>query len=125
MHIFIKMVEETILYQIVADFVNKYERIIEPNLKKGHLDGIKFLMLEQCLRGEDVINNKLPHMKERGAYARYRIAIGTFNSLCQCDKEISKETLEFFSNSLDRYVAELDLILWGNPLYKKLREQKQ
>ena len=120
MHIFTKM-NDISPYQIVADFMNQYEQIIAPRLKEGKLEDVRFLLYEQTMRSEDVIKQNLPPMKENGAYANYRMIIQYLGGLAE-EKNVTTGLLKSVLISVDRFSADLDLILSENPQYKQLRE---
>ncbi|MBR9701561.1 hypothetical protein GOV13_01425 [Candidatus Pacearchaeota archaeon] len=113
--------DNTKTYQIVAEFMNKYERSIKPYLEEGKLDEIKFLIGEVCLRGRDVVEQDISPMEERGAYAKYRMALTELMGLFSTE-EMTDELLELSFNSLERHAEDLDLILHKNPKYKQFRE---
>ena len=115
------METKNLAYEIIADFMNKYDALIKPNLAKGNLDEIKFLIGEVLLRSADVVDQKIPPIKEPLAYAKYRMAMQELNGLFDC-KDINGRRIQLSSTSIERHLAELDLILSSNLDYKRFRE---
>lgn len=133
--IFIKMEQErpdnamkgeegTIAYRIILNFMENYDRIIKPQLEKGKLNSIKFLIGEECMRGNDIINQTF-HFEENGAYAKYRMAIQYLSGILEKEDFTQGFLQEKILPSLDRQIADLDLILSQNPYYKSLRKKEQ
>lgn len=123
-HIFIKMEQDMVAYNIVADFMETYEEIIRPHLETGKTEEIKFLILETLKRGEDMINQKA-HLEENGAYAKYRIAIQYLSGILEKEDFTQGFLQKKILPSLDRQIADLDLILSQNHYYKSLRKKEQ
>ncbi|MFH1585748.1 MAG: hypothetical protein ABIB79_03205 [archaeon] len=113
--------EQRLSYQIVAEFMNTYEEVIKPNLQAGKLEDIKFLLMDVFVRAEYVIKQKLPPMKERGAYTNYRMAIHELGGLAQY-KLMTDRLFTTAFHSIERSVIRLHDVLKDNPIYQEFRE---
>jgi hypothetical protein len=107
-------------YGIVADFMDKYDQFIKTNLEKGKLDEIRFIIGDVCLRGEEIVEMRIPLFEEKMAYAKYRLIMQDLKGLLQTEK-VDERLLKLTFVSLDRNVADLDLILKNNLHYKENR----
>ena len=111
-------------HAFMADFVNKYEAFIYPNLKKGNLDGIKHIIGLVCMKFGSF--GKLPNRtsSKDGTYGKYRMAIQYLGGLID-EGEVDKASLQDLARCSDRWVAELDRVLWDDPDYKLTRNQNE
>ncbi len=106
-------------YAIIADFVNKYESLIEPSLKEGTLDATP-VIADVCARRMIFEELKAPIKSE--ICAKYIIAIGYLGGLLS-EEKIEGRTLDGVALSISRFVAEIDLALEDNPDYKSVRRK--
>ncbi len=117
MLIFIKMeTQSPHPHAMVADFVNKFEGLIKPELKKGNL-GVTPVIADVCARFG--IFEKLELSVRSDIYAKYRMAIQYLGGLLEGNT--NQRGLDMVVLHVDRYVAEIDQALWENPNYKSER----
>lgn len=129
MHIFTKMEyktkQDTDLphpHEEIVNFIEKYEEIIKPNLKKGNLDDIKGLIAEVCIRFGYYEDSENRTDSKRGTYERYRMAVTLLSPLYQM-QEVGPRLLESITIHTNRLVSELGLILSDDPRFIKMRER--
>lgn len=121
LRISIKMTTETIHpHAFLADFVNKFENLIKPNLKSGDYLEVTPVILDVCARFG--IFEELRSSVRSDIYAKYKIAIGYLGGLLNA-QGISRGGLDMLVLHVDRYVAELDQALWEDPNYKSVRRE--
>lgn len=108
--------------EYLAGFVNDWQNLIKPELDKGNLDTAQIVIGDRLMR-HGLVKGDLAEPLRPEVNARYEVAVRYFNGLWAQEDSSSQRLVELVGDSVDRLVADIDLIMNSNKEYKSLRRE--
>ena len=103
------MTEKNIAYETMKEFVEKYENIIKPNIKKGNVNDLSGIVMENRMK-YDIIKKELKG-RDSMPLAYYHFAINLLEELVNPKQEITSDTFNYALETIESQVQNLNKYL--------------